>query len=65
MSAEQGIHLSREQLKRVLAAFDTALGCLMLVEQDRKPIDLDECMKEIGGTYDDLCALAGEFVVGA
>lgn len=40
--------------RQILDALDTAMGCLMLVAQDRKPIDLDECRAEIQAAYDAL-----------
>lgn len=58
------ISLSAEQLEKVIAALDTAGGCLMLVAEDRKPVDLEDCRAEIQAAYDDLAALADEHEVG-
>jgi hypothetical protein len=38
------------------AALDTAYGCLDLVQHDRKPIDLDDCIAEIKSARDRLAA---------
>lgn len=38
----------KELLRQSFNALDTAQGCLDLVAEDRKPIDLEECRDEIG-----------------
>lgn len=57
MQRGNSIQLSAETLGRAIAALDTASGCLTLVANDRKPIDLEECRLEIAAAFDELAAI--------
>lgn len=41
-------------VKDVWSALETSVGCLELVQADRKPIDLDECLEQVKAAFDDL-----------
>lgn len=53
-------NMATPTLRKALDALDTAAGCLMLVADDRKPIDLAECREEIDMARDALAMALGD-----
>lgn len=49
--------IDRPLMRQIVAALDTAGGCLDLVAEDRKPVDLDECRREVKEAYEALLAI--------